>query len=301
MLTRIMLIATTLLVAGAVPAAAAVLSDEPVQATAADEQVASADGDHGYLSWSQNSAAHPGHYDAFVSLHGGAAVKVNRDGTSGWNGGIDGGRLIYQQVHNGQSDLRSFDLASSTRTVPAGVNTLLWEWRPTISGDWILFGRVNTRTSPGQGWVLLHNSVTGQTITLVHSTSYSEPGQVNGDYATYMTCGNVACNVFRYQISSGLRVKMPNPRLRIEYAPSVSSSGTVYYASSGPACGLDARIVSFTPGTSSVATLLVRLRDGVDLNTSYVDDHANGDRFLLHDRGLCGKHNQSIYRFIDPA
>jgi hypothetical protein len=302
MLTRILIIATALAAAATVPAAAAVLSDEPVRATPANELKASADGDQGYLAWSQNSAAHPNHYDAYVSLHGATPVKVNLAGTSGWNGGIDGNRLIYQQVRYGQSDLRIFDLTGHTRTTPANVNTLLWEWRPTISGDWILFGRENFRATPSQEWVVLHNVATGQSITLAHTTNGSSaPGQVNGDFATYMTCGTAACNVFRYQISSGLIVKMPNPRLRIQYAPSVSSNGTVYYASSGPACGQDVHLLRFTPGSSSVASLLARFPSGADLDSSYVDDRANGDRFLFHDRGACSRNNQSIYRFIDPT
>ena len=36
------------------------------------------------------------------------------------------------------------------RGAPAGVNTPAWEYRPTTSGAWILFGRLRTATIAGR-------------------------------------------------------------------------------------------------------------------------------------------------------
>ena len=72
----------------------------------------------------------------------GDAFKVNAAGTQGANGGIEGDLLVYQQFERGRSDLRFFDLGSKDRTSPPrGVNTRRWEYWPTISGQWLLFGR----------------------------------------------------------------------------------------------------------------------------------------------------------------
>jgi hypothetical protein len=290
-----------LAVVAAVTATAwASLADTPVRAGRVSEALPSADGDAGYLAWSQNSAAKPKHYDAFVSLSGAPKVTVNATGTSGYNGGIDGTTLVYQQVKRGQSDLRLFDLATQQRSIPAGVNTPQWEWRPSISGQWLMFGRENLRTRPVKTRVLLYNTATSQTITLVDTAGVSEPGQLNGDYAVYTHCGRVTCNVFRYQISTGQRVKMPNAlSRRVQYAPSVSAAGTVYYASSRFTCGKDVRIRRFVVGDAS-ASLMTLLPAGRDVHTTYADDMSDGTTRVLHDRASCKGSSNDIYQVIDP-
>ena len=225
---------------------------------------------------------------------------MNAPGTSGYNGGIDGTTLVYQQVRRGQSDLRLFDLVTQQRSIPAGVNTPQWEWRPSISGQWVMFGRENLRTRPVKTRVLLYDTATSQTITLVDTAGFSEPGQVNGDYAVYTHCGRVTCNVFRYQISTGQRVRMPNAlSRRVQYAPSVSADGTVYYASSRFTCGKDVRIRRFVVGHAS-ASLMTLLPAGRDVITTYADDMADGTTRVLHDRGSCKGSSNDIYRVIDP-
>lgn len=291
----------SLAVVAAVTATAwASVPDTPVRAGRSHEVLPSADGDAGYLAWTQNSAAKPKHYDAFVSTSGAPKVMVNAAGTSGYNGGIDGTTLVYQQVRRGQSDLRLFDLVTHQRSIPTGVNTPQWEWRPSISGPWLLFGRENLRSRPVKTRVLLYNTITSQTITLVDTPGHSEPGQVNGDYAVYTHCGKVTCNVFRYQISTGQRVKMPNASARrVQYAPSVSADGTVYYASSLFACGKDVRIRRFVVG-NAVASLMTILPAGRDIHTTYADDMADGTTRVLHDRASCKGGADDIYQVVDP-
>jgi hypothetical protein len=298
---RIAAVIVPLAVVAAVTATAwASVADTPVRAGRSHEELPSADGDAGYLAWTQNSAARPRHYDAFESLSGAPKVMVNATGTSGYNGGIDGTTLVYQQVRRGQSDLRLFDLARHQRSIPAGVNTPQWEWRPSISGAWLMFGRETLRTRPVKTRVLLHNTATSQTITLVDAPGLSEPGQVNGDYAVYTHCGRVTCNVFRYQISTGHRMKMPNTlSRRVQYAPSVSADGTVYYASSRFTCGKDVRIRRFVAG-DTVASLMTILPAGRDINTTYADDMTDGTTRVLHDRASCTGSSDDIYQVVDP-
>jgi hypothetical protein len=109
-----------------------------------------------YFAWSQNSAAHPHLYTEYVrgnlfsSVGPGPRIRVNHVGTQGFSGGIDATTittLIYQQVKGHQSDIKLFNLMTHVRSDPTvGVNTPAWEYRPTISGPWILFGRLRAST-----------------------------------------------------------------------------------------------------------------------------------------------------------
>jgi hypothetical protein len=97
-----------------------------------------------FIAWQQNSRAHPRHYDVYARpLGGGEKFKVNAPSTNGANGEIDGDRLVYQQFKRGASDLKFFDLSSKGRSnPPRRVNTDQWEYWPSLSGRWLLFGRL---------------------------------------------------------------------------------------------------------------------------------------------------------------
>jgi len=86
-----------------------------------------------YLAYSQSRPGRPNQYDVYVKPAGRRRYKVNARG-QGFAGGIDGTTLIWQRARTRHSDLRLFDLASQTGSVPAGVNTRRWEFWPTISG-----------------------------------------------------------------------------------------------------------------------------------------------------------------------
>ena len=69
-------------VAAVTATAWASVPDTPVRAGRSHEVLPSADGDAGYLAWTQNSAARPKHYDAFMSLSGAPKLMVNATGTN---------------------------------------------------------------------------------------------------------------------------------------------------------------------------------------------------------------------------
>jgi hypothetical protein len=102
-----------------------------------------------YLVWAENSIAYPNTYNAFeqalpVGSH--QTFQMNQVGTQGFTGAIDGESTsaIYQQVQHGNSDIKFFDLALHNRSsAPAGINTRLWEWAPSVSTGFIEFGRLN--------------------------------------------------------------------------------------------------------------------------------------------------------------
>jgi hypothetical protein len=169
----------------AVPTAYALLAQEGVKTTRLYEQVpaAATEGSTNYFAWTQNSRSKPKHFDAFLKRSGDLRVTLNRKGEA-FVGGIDPPMVAYQQVVRGQSDLRLYDADTLTRpALPAGVNTPNWEWEPSISGDWLLFGR----QTPTRQLVILQSldPATPGSIVLDRGTRFRHAGQVSGDFAVW--------------------------------------------------------------------------------------------------------------------
>ena len=284
--------------------AAAVLALFPAAAAAAPVQVAvkakpppvnerNGAAANGYLSWEQNSRSDPGHVNEYVQRAGRTPVRVNAAVTQGFGGGISGRTLVYQQVTGGRSDLRFFDLLTHRRRAPfAGVNTNLYEWHPTISGSWVLFGR---RASNGATSVLLANTSTHAIRLLAHASPPGrvDPGQVSGDWATWDHCSS-RCNVFRYRISTRSVVRVPNPLLRFQLDPGVDSSGNVFYNRSGRRCGRGVRVMELPHG-GSPRTLLA-LKTTNDTGFMYLNETGSAGEHLLFSKFHCSTQNWDIFR-----
>jgi IPT/TIG domain-containing protein len=247
-----------------------------------------------YLAWAQNSAAHPNHLDVYAEPWGGSKIKVNAPHTSGENGGIDGKKLVYQQYtpSGAVSDIKFFDLVTHVRSnPPAGVNTSSFEYWPSISGQWLLFGR----TLPsGMSKVILFNRKTHHSRTLASmSTSQPHrllgPDQVNGDYAVWEKYTGTACDVYKYTISSKTTMRIPNPNTKCQYASSVTSDGTVYFMRSAFQCGSSVSLRAYPPTTT-----LVTLPKGKDVLDTYAVTDGNGDTSIFYDQGSCSTGNQDI-------
>jgi hypothetical protein len=242
-----------------------------------------------YLAWQQNTKKHPGHYDVFARpMAGGDAFKVNAAGTDGANGGIEGDLLVYQQFDRGRSDLKFFDLRTKERTSPpAGVNTRRWEYWPSMSGQWLLFGRL---AGDGSREIILYDLSTRDATKLDEvgrRDTFLEPGQVNGDYAVWSRCTpGTKCNVILYNIVDGLKTRIPNPG-GFQYAPSVSSDGTVTFARSASGCGNRVRLLRYPLG--GPATELWRVPSGGDVGTTRIYVNAQGDATLYFDNFACGQ------------
>ena len=158
-----------------------------------------------YFAWTRGSRSRL----LLQSGPGQPTFQVNASGRA-WAGSIDGTTFVYQLDRGSNSDIRLMDVVSHVRSAPAGINTSRWEWHPTVSGDWILFGR--ERLDPNRWRVFLHNTSTSQTIPLADvlgKGTRADPGQVSGDYAVWDQCADHVCNVFRYQISTGQTTKIP--------------------------------------------------------------------------------------------
>jgi len=275
----------------------ATLTPQPVVTAKGRQFIAAATPGGTYLSYDQSRPGHPNQFDVYVKPAGVPRFKVNTQGAA-YGGGIDGTTMIYQTIRNGQSNLRLFDLVTHARTAPAGVNTNRWEWQPTISGDWILYGQV-WGSRPQNARIILHDRNTAETRILDEQIGKPRrvlyPGQVNGDFATWDRFTPLAHteNVFLYQISTQTKTKIPVPAGRVQYSSSVTPTGTVFYARSGVACGANVSLHEYSSGTD---TLLARLPKGYDSFKTFAVDEGAGVTSLYFARYRCSTGQSHIYK-----
>lgn len=227
--------ASCLVLIGASSAAPTATTPIPVKASVRNEGTPAAGS--GFFTWAKSRRGHPKVYDVWGQQEGQPPFKINALGTSGFGGGIDGTTLVYQQIKKHNSDLRFFDLVNRRRTnMRPGINTSRWEWGPSMSGDWLLFGR-DVYQGPEQ--MILHNLTTGEQRVLDTQRGergYLLSGQVNGNFAVWSKCLVNACDVFRYDITARTRTAMERNG-RLLYSPSVAPSGVTYYVRGETTCG----------------------------------------------------------------
>jgi hypothetical protein len=292
-----------------VPVSAAV-TPVGVKTTSLHEFLPSAGMDIGsgetYFAWSQNRPARPGHHDAYLDITNGptiTTIKLNAKGTLGWGSGIDGTRLVFQEVPNDtdNSGLVLYDISSATRLpTPPGLNSRAWQWGPTMSGDWILYGENSRRQDFSR--VMLHNTTTDEE-RIVAQSSYARfsvfQGQVNGDYATYHRDRRGHSDVFVYQISTGDRTKVPNPNDRYNYRGAVTADGTAYYVRSAKGCGNNVRIYRWSVSAPADPVLINDLPDGKEIAGRLFAFNDGSSTALYFDRLSCRSGASDIYRIDD--
>jgi hypothetical protein len=279
---------------------AAAPRERPVLTSAAQET--SPAGADGWLAWTQGRTTPPSPYvpAGGVRLRAPDARTrtVEPAGTVTATGGLDAHALVFQVVRRGASDLARLDLHSGAisrfgRTIDGP----LWEWRPTISGRRLLFGRIDFAT---RTWtVVLADLRTGRTHLLGRVSghaAYAAPGQVNGDWAVWSACPDNVCRVFRERVSTRSAEGAPPPRGYRDWqvAPSVARNGDVYYGV-GYGCA-SFRLVRWHAGG---VTTLVRFPRGVAVGSTFVDDSGGRVR-VLYDRVRCGRHERSDVYEVAP-
>jgi len=264
------------------------------------------------LAWSQDSRAHPNHFNAYFKRGSHKRVKLNTKGR-GYLGGIDSPLVIYQQVRNNESNLRLFNYETGARSrPPQGVNTADWEWSPDISGDWLTFGRADDESN--DKWVLLESR--SQLVQLeLEKTSlrkeYLYSGQVEGNFVVWTYCG-LECDVRKYEIPSDHIPTqgeiVPETLVKAatatnQYAAAVTSTGTVYLVRSGDGCGVKPRIVRFGASDPPEGTVIASIPKGKDVqaNGGYVRERSDGAVEYFFDRFDCDSRKLDIYKVRDPA
>lgn len=247
----------------------------------------------GWIAWQQNSVKHPRHYDVFIRpIDGGSRTRVNSSRTSGANGDIDDGVLVYQEFRRRRSGLRIFHPATGERThPPEGVNTKHWEYWPSLSGGWLLFGRLYRN---GTRSLFLFDLSTGEAERLARvrrRDAFLAPGQVSGDWVVWSRCSSdVMCNIFRYRISTGEREIIANRGDRRQRAPSVNTRGTVYYARALGGCGNRVRLMR--QSADGDPEVLWRLPNGDDIGRTHAQSRPRSTT-ILYDQFSCGLSAQS--------
>ena len=102
-----------------------------------------------------------------------------------------------------------------------------------------------------------------------------------------------AANVFLYQISTATTTKVPEPTGKLQYSPSVTSTGTVFYVRSGVGCG---NHVSLREYSSGIDTPLAALPSGYDVYKTFAVDEGGGVTSLYFDRYQCSTGKSHIYK-----
>jgi len=225
----------------------------------------------------------------FLRRDGRPAVRITPPGVLAASGGMDARTLVVQVIRRGGSDLELFDLKTSRfRAPPRGVNTRAWEWRGSISGHSLLFGRFNGVNTYN---VVLTDLRTGRTRildTVQGHGAYAEPGQVNGRYAVWAGCPDNFCTVYRYDLGGGRRARVPGDYGHVAFAPAVTSDGVVYYGRGLRFCGSEVRLMRYRPGTAP--RVVASLAPGFDFRFATTDG-----RRVLFDRVSCAHGNFDVY------
>lgn len=254
-----------------------------------------------YFAWSQTSKLKPHTYNVYEQamsggLPSGPVTRVNVFGTRGFTGGISGTRLAYQQIVNGQSDIRFYNLALRQHSnPPPGVNSSQWEFGPSISGDWLLFGR----EGGGKSRVLLENLLTHSVRVLfvepINSsfTTFADPGQVNGDFASFDISTGLGTNdVYLYTISTRTLTKIQHPAGTEDLATAVSTTGTLYFDRLGRTCSSTNRLMELPLG--GTPTTLWTINPGGSLEHIQTYNDGTNDQ-LFYTRLACSTGGEDIY------
>lgn len=256
----------------------------------------------GYFAWSQNSLLRPTHFDAFAQRKGARAFKVNERNTQGRVGSISGRTLAYQQIRGSQADIKLLDLLTRRRrNPPRGVNTAQWESRPALSGNWLLFSRLDRATATER--LLIRNLKTGyervlSTLRREHRSWGFFVGQVSGNYAAASYCRGI-CRSFVYDISLQRAVpRKTQPLPETQYtAVSVTSRGTAYLAeiSTLDSCGPDTRTELVKYGLDDFAPIGIRqFPPQLGIESTYAV-MSKSTTTIYYSRGICSSGGSDIY------
>jgi hypothetical protein len=181
--------------------------------------------------------------DVFVRIDG-RTIRVNPPGTTAETGGIDRRWLVLQIAHRGRSRLARYDLRTHRLGyLPAFVNGAAWLWRPDIDGRRILYGAI----VPGHAQILryeirvadLKRRTVRTLVRLDGHADYAAPGQLQGNWATWVACPDNVCNVWRENLSTGHAAPVPDPDYvaHSQFGPAVDRHGTVFFGRAHTPCG----------------------------------------------------------------
>ena len=220
----------------------------------------------------------------------GPRTRFSKTGQTYLSQGLDAGRAVLQHLRFAQrslgSDLELWQPAPKKRvTLPSGINTRRWEWGGALSGDWLLFqrGEFDARSKS----VRLVNLKTREKRTLITAKGRTiglEPGDLNGDYATFTRCTK-HCRAYRYRLSTRRTTSLRPPGGTSDYASAVLADGTLYFVRSRSGCGKGVQIMRLDPGGTKPVQV-TRVRGGHDVQKLDATQFA-GTRIVVYERYSC--------------
>jgi hypothetical protein len=260
------------------------------------------------LAWTLYTRGAP---HAFLRVNSDPKLLLNRRGF-GWAWSIDvpTRTAAYQQDRRGNSDVKFYDWATGLRSDPgAKVNTTRWEYEPALSGQWLVFARLNRAAAPDVRRIILYNLTTNRSTMLTKFSGSAAIGtlespEISGDWVTWTSMSDRyrRSSVHRYQISTGTAYRIRHPVGSLDYLSSIGPDGTVYFLRSRPGCGNHVVFESYT--TAGVLSRLGSMptgRDGGD--EMFTVPQPDGSTSLYFDSYACtAKHaNGNIYLLSVPV
>lgn len=220
----------------------------------------------------------------------GPRVRFSKKGQTYLSQGNDRGRAVVQHLRFASrslgSDLELWQLAPKRKlSLPSGINTRGWEWGGALSGDWLLFqrGEFDARAKSIR-LINLKTKAKRTVITARGRTTGLEPGDLNGDFATFTKCAK-RCTAYRYQLSTRKTTSLKPPKGASDYASAVLADGTLYFVRSRAGCGKGVQVLRLDPGKTTPVQV-AKVRAGRDVQKLDATQIA-GTRIVVYERYSC--------------
>lgn len=254
-----------------------------------------------YTGWADGSFVHPEQNVSYVRGEG-RTIEI-RPGVGGAVlDDIQSNTAVYTHTTNSDRDLIFFDITRrKSHNPPRGVNTKALESHGTLSGNLLMFWRVTFAHAwldygHAREQVVLFNLKTHKKRVLADGRTnrgrYAVPGQLNGDWAVWYECRRRSCGVRRMNLSSG-HVATAHTKRPVDYAPSVTETGTAFFAASGYACGTRVQLFRWSRGSSP--RLIYDEKRGIDTYSTRAFTSPDGSETVVFDQDDC-KNGGDVYR-----
>lgn len=255
-----------------------------------------------YVGWTEGPYLHP-ERDIAIVRHGKERSRIQPEHGGAVLNDIYGTTAIYSLTTKHDSDIKFFDLETKkTRNPPRGVNTSAMEKRGTRSDDFLLFSRIHFSRRYldyryAREQVVLFNLKTRRKRLLADARTtrdhYAIAGQVNGEWAVWYQCTGRICEVRRMNLATR-KVASSKTKRPVEYAPSVTSEGTVFFAASGYVCGTRVQLYRWPPGSGP--QVVYNEGKKIDTISTYALTLADGTERVIFDLLKCANETGDVYR-----